>query len=82
MTFTLISIIHNHNYVKFIYFFQIIEEAQFSFICGNQTIFSQESLTCTHRDESYPCGEAEALYDLSNRDFGRIPDDTLIQQFK
>ncbi|XP_066954991.1 U-scoloptoxin(01)-Cw1a-like [Macrobrachium rosenbergii] len=52
----------------------IIEEAQFSFICGNQTIFSQESLTCTFTDDAFPCDQAETLYDLSNADFGTIPE--------
>ncbi|KAK3873907.1 hypothetical protein Pcinc_021114 [Petrolisthes cinctipes] len=53
----------------------IIEEAQFSFMCGNQTIFNQESLTCARPEESYPCDQAENLYDLSNAEFGRIPED-------
>ncbi|XP_042858619.1 U-scoloptoxin(01)-Cw1a-like [Penaeus japonicus] len=52
----------------------IIEEAQFSFLCGNQTVFSQESLTCAHPEEAFPCDQAETLYDLSNADFGKIPE--------
>ncbi|XP_037786281.1 U-scoloptoxin(01)-Cw1a-like [Penaeus monodon] len=53
----------------------IIEEAQFSFLCGNQTVFSQESLTCAHPEEAFPCDQAETLYDLSNADFGKIPEE-------
>jgi len=54
----------------------IIEEAQFTFMCGNQTVFSQESLTCCHPEEAFPCDQSESLYDLSNADFGRIPEET------
>ncbi|XP_042882429.1 U-scoloptoxin(01)-Cw1a-like [Penaeus japonicus] len=54
----------------------LVETAQYSFFCGNQTVFSQESLTCAHPQEAFPCDQAETLYDLSNADFGRIPEDT------
>ena len=54
---------------------ELVETAHFSFFCGNQTVFSQESLTCAHPEEAFPCEEAETLFDLSNADFGRIPDD-------
>ncbi|XP_071552134.1 U-scoloptoxin(01)-Er1a-like [Panulirus ornatus] len=56
---------------------EILETAQFSFFCGNQTVFSQESLTCAHPEEAFPCDQAETLYDLSNADFGKIPEDNL-----
>ncbi|XP_071552698.1 U-scoloptoxin(01)-Cw1a-like [Panulirus ornatus] len=56
---------------------EIIETAQFSFVCGNQTVFSQESLSCAHPEESFPCDQAETLYDISNADFGRIPEEIL-----
>ncbi|KAK8382440.1 hypothetical protein O3P69_015402 [Scylla paramamosain] len=52
----------------------LLEEAHFSFMCGNQTIFSQDTLTCSSPEEAYPCDQAESLYDLSNADFGRIPE--------
>ncbi|XP_068242615.1 U-scoloptoxin(01)-Er1a-like [Palaemon carinicauda] len=55
---------------------QVLDMAQFSFFCGNQTVFSQESLTCAHPEEALPCAEAESLFDISNADFGKIPDDT------
>jgi len=53
---------------------ETIEMAQYSFFCGNQTVFSQESLTCSHPEEAFPCEEAETLFDLSNADFGKIDD--------
>ena len=53
---------------------EVVRTAQWSFFCGNQTIFSQESLTCSHPEEAFPCDQAESLYDASNADFGRIPD--------
>lgn len=52
----------------------VIGSDHYSFFCGNQTIFSQESLTCSHLDHASPCGEAEALFQISNADFGVIPD--------
>ncbi|XP_018023120.1 U-scoloptoxin(01)-Cw1a-like [Hyalella azteca] len=52
----------------------LVETAHFSFICGNETVFSQDSLTCTYRDEAFPCDQARTLYDLSNAEFGRIPE--------
>nr|XP_053655587.1 U-scoloptoxin(01)-Er1a-like [Cherax quadricarinatus] len=54
---------------------ETVEMAHFSFFCGNQTVFSQESLTCSHPQEAFPCDQAETLYELSNADFGKIPDD-------
>ncbi|XP_064088167.1 U-scoloptoxin(01)-Cw1a-like [Macrobrachium nipponense] len=46
----------------------------FSFICGNQTVFSQESLTCADPLDAFPCEQAPTLYDVVNAEFGRIPD--------
>ncbi|XP_045612065.2 U-scoloptoxin(01)-Cw1a-like [Procambarus clarkii] len=54
---------------------EVVETAQFSFFCGNQTVFSQESLTCSHPLEAFPCEQAETLYDLSNADFGKVPEE-------
>lgn len=56
---------------------EVAEIAQFSFFCGNQTVFSQDSLTCAHPQEALPCSEAENMFDISNGDFGRIPDENL-----
>ncbi|XP_047490559.1 U-scoloptoxin(01)-Cw1a-like [Penaeus chinensis] len=52
-----------------------VETAHYSFVCGNQTVFSQESLTCAHPEEAFPCNQAESLYDVSNADFGKIPEE-------
>ena len=54
-------------------YLQLIEMAQFSFVCGNQTIFNQESLTCAFPEDSLACADAASLYDLSNANFGVIP---------
>ncbi|KAL7629957.1 UNVERIFIED_CONTAM: hypothetical protein RMT77_019924 [Armadillidium vulgare] len=56
----------------------IYDTFHYSFFCGNQTVFSQESLTCVHPADSFPCEEAESIYELSNADFGRIPEDNEI----
>ena len=53
---------------------ELVETAHFSFVCGNQTVFSQESLTCAHQEEAFPCDQAETLFDASNAGFGVILD--------
>ena len=40
---------------------------QYSFVCGNQTIFSQFSLTCATPQEALPCEYAPEFYDLNKR---------------
>ncbi|KAG7157381.1 U-scoloptoxin(01)-Cw1a-like [Homarus americanus] len=52
----------------------LLETAHFSFVCGNQTVFNQESLTCSHADDAFPCEEAANLFDISNSEFGVIPE--------
>ncbi|KAL7637569.1 UNVERIFIED_CONTAM: hypothetical protein RMT77_012297 [Armadillidium vulgare] len=52
----------------------LLETAQFSFVCPNQTIFNQESLTCVLEGEAVPCGEARSLFESSNAGFGVILD--------
>ncbi|XP_047490782.1 U-scoloptoxin(01)-Cw1a-like [Penaeus chinensis] len=54
---------------------ELLETAHFSFFCGNQTVFSQESLTCAHPEEAFPCDQAETLFDSVNALFGVIPDE-------
>lgn len=49
------------------------EMAHFTFMCPNQTAFSQDTLTCAHRDDAFPCNQAPSLYDVVNSEFGRIP---------
>ncbi|XP_042882420.1 uncharacterized protein LOC122259606 isoform X2 [Penaeus japonicus] len=53
----------------------LVETAHFSFFCGNQTVFSQESLTCAHPQEAFPCDQAETLFDSVNALFGVIPEE-------
>ncbi|XP_067118219.1 U-scoloptoxin(01)-Er1a-like [Centruroides vittatus] len=38
------------------------ETYQWSFMCGNQTIFNQYSLTCADPYESVPCGSARDFF--------------------
>ncbi|XP_069185714.1 U-scoloptoxin(01)-Cw1a-like [Procambarus clarkii] len=52
----------------------LLETAHFTFACGNETVFDQESLTCAHTALSFPCSEARTLYELSNAEFFRIPE--------
>ena len=54
---------------------QVTSIEQYSFFCGNQTVFSQDSLTCAHPQDAFPCDQAESLYDAVNSEFGKIPDD-------
>ncbi|XP_045612062.1 U-scoloptoxin(01)-Cw1a-like [Procambarus clarkii] len=51
---------------------QVIQTAHFSFLCGNQTIFDQETLTCNHPAYAFPCDQASSLYDSRNSLFGRV----------
>ncbi|XP_068242955.1 uncharacterized protein [Palaemon carinicauda] len=53
---------------------EVVDMAQYSFFCGNQTVFSQDSLTCAHPQFALPCEESEILFDISNADFGVIPE--------
>ncbi|XP_047490361.1 U-scoloptoxin(01)-Er1a-like [Penaeus chinensis] len=55
---------------------QELEMAHFSFICGNQTVFNQEALTCTHPEDAFPCEQAETLFDITNSEFFRIPEES------
>ncbi|KAA0189847.1 Cuticle Protein CPAP1 [Hyalella azteca] len=52
----------------------ITETAQYSFFCGNQTVFSQDTLSCAHPEDAFPCDQAAGYYDIVNAEFGRIPD--------
>ncbi|QQP52933.1 Putative LOC100898776 [Caligus rogercresseyi] len=54
---------------------QIIETAQYSFVCGNQTVFDQQTLTCNHPEDAFPCQEAPGLYGAV--EFGKIPEGNL-----
>ncbi|XP_074597548.1 uncharacterized protein LOC141852439 [Brevipalpus obovatus] len=43
------------------------ELRQYTFVCGNQTIFNQFSLTCASPEESVPCEQAPQFYRLNER---------------
>lgn len=69
-----------HHYTFVIYHviplcFQLEEVAHFTFMCGQNAVFSQDSLTCAHPTESLPCSEAAAHYEASNANFGIIPEE-------
>ncbi|XP_050686363.1 U-scoloptoxin(01)-Cw1a-like [Eriocheir sinensis] len=51
---------------------QVVQTAHFSFICGNQTVFDQETLTCNHPEYAFPCDQAPSLYDSRNALFGQV----------
>ncbi|XP_045612405.2 U-scoloptoxin(01)-Er1a [Procambarus clarkii] len=53
----------------------VVRVDQFSFLCGNLTIFSQEYLTCTLPEEAFPCDQAATIYESSNAEFGKIPEE-------
>ena len=40
---------------------------QYSFVCGNGTIFNQLTLTCGDPEESLPCEDAPKYYKLNNK---------------
>ncbi|XP_046633092.1 U-scoloptoxin(01)-Cw1a-like [Daphnia pulicaria] len=49
---------------------------KWSFICPEETIFNQESMTCTFPTDAIPCSEAASFYNL-NQNFGVIPTTTV-----
>ncbi|MCL4147590.1 UNVERIFIED_CONTAM: hypothetical protein GTU68_053731 [Idotea baltica] len=51
-----------------------VDTIQFSFMCSNTTVFSQESLSCTYENEAYPCEDSRSLYESSNAEFGVTPE--------
>ncbi|XP_064487303.1 U-scoloptoxin(01)-Cw1a-like [Ornithodoros turicata] len=38
------------------------EVQQYSFFCGNQTVFNQATLTCAHPEESVPCASSQDFF--------------------
>ena len=46
---------------------------QWSFICGNQTVFDQSTLTCNHFGNAFPCEESESLY--ADVDWFKVPEE-------
>lgn len=43
------------------------ELAQYTFACGNQTVFSQFSMTCAHEAEAIPCAQSADFFYLNER---------------
>jgi len=43
------------------------ELQQYSFACGNQTVFNQFSMTCTSPDEAVPCASSKDFWYLNER---------------
>ena len=50
----------------------VIETSKWSFFCGNATVFDQQTLTCNHAEDAFPCAESPSLY--GSVEFGKIPD--------
>jgi hypothetical protein len=50
----------------------IIETAHWSFICGNATVFDQQTLTCNYEKDSIPCDQAPSLY--NQVEYGKVLD--------
>lgn len=42
-------------------------QRQWTFLCGNQTVFNQLSLTCSYEEESIPCQSAPSFFYLNER---------------
>jgi hypothetical protein len=49
---------------------KIIETNQWSFVCGNQTVFDQQTLTCNYPTDAFPCEESATLYGAV--EFGKV----------
>ncbi|XP_064467599.1 uncharacterized protein LOC135378472 [Ornithodoros turicata] len=44
-----------------------VEVQQYSFLCGNQTVFNQFSLTCSLPEDSVPCRSSQDFFYLNER---------------
>ncbi|KAK3886868.1 hypothetical protein Pcinc_008981 [Petrolisthes cinctipes] len=47
-------------------FEQVVDEAHYTFLCGQDTVFDQEQLACSQLSEAFPCSEAPNIYESSN----------------
>lgn len=43
-----------------------VDTVQYSFLCGNQTVFNQFSFTCASPEEAIPCSEAAGFFYLND----------------
>lgn len=41
---------------------EVLEYNQWSFICGNQTVFDQSTLACSHPEDAIPCQDSLDFY--------------------
>jgi len=46
---------------------------KYSFVCGENTVFDQQTLTCNHPEDAFPCQESPSLYGAV--EFGKIESD-------
>jgi len=53
-----------------------VESYQYSFLCGEGTIFDQRQLTCVTEVEAIPCQESSSFF-YTNEQFGRPEDKDL-----
>jgi len=44
-----------------------VELAQYTFACGNQTVFNQFSMTCASPEEAIPCASSADFFYLNER---------------
>ena len=35
---------------------------KYSFVCGEGTVFDQQTLTCNHPEDAFPCQDSPSLY--------------------
>ncbi|XP_035231692.1 U-scoloptoxin(01)-Cw1a-like [Stegodyphus dumicola] len=47
---------------------------QYSFVCGNQTVFNQLTFTCTYPEDAVPCVNAQDFYYLNTHVEAADPD--------
>ncbi|XP_063876335.1 uncharacterized protein LOC135109141 [Scylla paramamosain] len=45
---------------------------QYSFFCNNNTVFSQDTMTCAWEDEALPCEFSQELYKFNHNFFRRV----------
>ncbi|XP_076323367.1 uncharacterized protein LOC143232155 [Tachypleus tridentatus] len=50
------------------------ETLQWSFACGNQTVFNQRTLTCTFPEDAVLCAESNNYFFLNDRLFSDDPE--------
>ncbi|XP_037081337.1 U-scoloptoxin(01)-Er1a-like [Pollicipes pollicipes] len=53
---------------------ETLQTDQYSFLCGNETIFDQFTLTCNYPVDAVPCEDAESMYSLANDVFFKLAD--------